>query len=252
MIKILIVEDERLIQETITEVIKNNCEEIDLLGSAGDVASAKWMIKKTNPDLVLLDVNLPDGTSFDLLQQLDHICFKIIFITAFEEYAIKAIKLSALDYLIKPINPMELIEAINKAKDTIHKSNNDLKLNALLSNIKTISEKSKKIVLKTSESIYLIDIKDIIRCESDGAYTLFYLNDGKKIMISKVLKDYEDLLCEYSFMRVHKSHIVNLNYIDHFEKSDGGSLLLKDHSSIPVSFRKKDQLIKLFEQLSQL
>ncbi|MDX9697286.1 MAG: LytTR family DNA-binding domain-containing protein [Bacteroidales bacterium] len=252
MIRTLIVEDEHLIQETIAEIIQNHCEDIELIGLCGDVASATIMIKKTKPDLVLFDVDLPDGTSFDILEQLDLVDFKIIFITAFEEYALKAIKLSALDYLVKPIDPKELIEAINKAKDTIQKSNNDLKLNALLANIKSISEKSKKIVLKTAESIYLIDIQDIVRCESDGAYTLFYLGDGKKIMISKGLKDYEDLLCEYSFMRVHKSHIVNLNYIDHFEKQDGGSLLLKDQSSIPVSFRKKEQLIKLFEHLSQL
>lgn len=252
MIKILIVEDEKPILDTLRDIIQNYCEDVEIIDSARSIASAKEVLKKTNPDLVLLDINLPDGTSFDLLQQLENTKFKIIFITAFEEYAIKAIKLSALDYLIKPVDPLELIEAVNKAKETIEQSTNEIKLNALLSNVKMLSEKNKKIILKTSESIFLIDVQDIIRCKSDGAYTQFYINDGKKILISRVLKDYEELLQDSGFMRIHKSHIVNLSYIDRFEKTDGGFLILKDKSTIPVSFRKKAQLIEMFNKLSEI
>ncbi len=251
MIRILIVEDEKPILDTIHSIIQDNCSNAEILGTARDISSAKELIIKTNPDLLLLDINLPDGTSFELLQQIENPDFKVIFITAFEEYAIKAIKLSALDYLVKPVDPIELIESINKAEETINKSNNELKLNALLSNVKNLSEKPKKIILNTAESMHLIDVQDIIRCESDGAYTRLFINDGKKIMISKVLKDYEDLLQDCGFMRIHKSHIVNLNYIDRFEKADGGYLILKDQSSVPVSFRKKDQLIKMFDKLSK-
>ena len=251
MIKIVIVEDEELILDTLLDIIENNCEDVEVTDTASNIASAKEIIRKINPDLILLDINLPDGTSFDLLQQLENIDFKIIFITAFEEYAIKAIKLSALDYLIKPVDPIELIDAINNAKKTINKTNNELKLNALLSNIKDLSDKPKKIILKTAENIYLIDIQDIIRCESDGAYSRFYINDGKKILISKVLKEYEDLLQNYGFMRTHKSHIVNLSYLDRFEKLHGGSLILKDQSVIPVSVRKKEQLIAMLENSSK-
>lgn len=250
MIKIVILEDEIPVLETITEIVENYCDETQLMGVARNIRTAKQLIQKTNPDLVLLDINLPDGTSFDLLEQLKNINFKIIFITAFEEFAIQAIKLSAIDYLVKPIDPMELIAAIKKARDAVDLSNNNLKLSALLSNIKGLANKSKKIILKTAENIYLIDVADIIRCESDGAYTRFYLNDGKKIMISKVIKDYEEMLHDYGFLRVHKSHIINLNFIDRFEKTDG-LIVLKDQSSIPVSVRKKESLLKIFEELSK-
>lgn len=252
MIKILIVEDEKPILDTINTIVKDYCKDVEVIGTATNIAYAEKLINKSNPDLVLLDINLPDGTSFDLLQQLSHIDFKIIFITAFEEFAMKAIKLSALDYLIKPVDPMELIEAINKAKETIQKTNNDLKLNALLSNVNNLSEKPKKIILKTAESIYLIDVQDIVHCESDGSYTRFYINDGKKIFISKVLKDFEDLLEDCGFMRIHKSHIINLNYIDRFDKHEGGYVILKDQSPIPVSFRKKDKLMQMFDNLTKL
>lgn len=250
MIKIVILEDEIPVLETITEIVENYCDETQLMGVARNIRTAKQLIQKTNPDLVLLDINLPDGTSFDLLEQLKNINFKIIFITAFEEFAIQAIKLSAIDYLVKPIDPIELIAAIKKARDAVDLSNNNLKLSALLSNIKGLANKSKKIILKTAENIYLIDVADIIRCESDGAYTRFYLNDGKKIMISKVIKDYEEMLHDYGFLRVHKSHIINLNFIDRFEKTDG-LIVLKDQSSIPVSVRKKESLLKIFEELSK-
>jgi two-component system LytT family response regulator len=251
MVRIIVLEDEKPVLETITEIVKNHCEETELIGVARNIRSAKEIIQKSNPDLVLLDINLPDGTSFELLEQLKTIDFKIIFITAFEEFAIKAIKLSAIDYLVKPIDPIELIEAIKKAQEAVNQANNNLKLNALLSNVKGIANKTKKIILKTAENIHLIDVNDIMRCESDGAYTRFYLNDGKKIMISKVIKDYEEMLHDYGFLRVHKSHIINLNFIDRFEKSDGGSVILKDQSSIPVSVRKKESLLKIFEELSR-
>jgi len=250
MIKILIVEDEKPIRETLQEIIQNNCPDISIVGTAENIESACRQIIQTTPDLVLLDVNLPDGTCFELIQQLEHIHFKIIFITAFEEYAIQAIKLSALDYLVKPVDPIELSNAINKARDLIEKDNDKLKLSALLSNINQISDKNKKIILKTADSIFLIDIQDIIRCESDGSYTKFFINDGRKIMISKVLKDYEELLQNCGFARVHKSHIINLNYIERFDKHDGGSIILKDKSNIPVSTRKREQLIKVFEDLA--
>lgn len=251
MIKIFILEDEKPVLDTITDIVQNYCENSEIIGTARTISSAKEIMQKSEPDLVLLDINLPDGTSFELLEHFNQPNFKIIFITAFEEFAIKAIKLSAIDYLVKPIDPIELIDAIKRAKDALNQKNNKLELNALLANIKNISDKPKKIILKTAESIYLIDVQDIMHCESDGAYTRFYINDGKKIFISKILKDYEDLLEDCGFMRIHKSHIINLNYIDRFEKADGGSVILKDQSSIPVSVRKKDALLKIFDELSQ-
>jgi two-component system LytT family response regulator len=177
MLKIIIIEDEKPILDTIIEIVEKHCSEIEILGTAQTITSASEIIQNSKPDLVLLDINLPDGTSFELLEKLGNVDFKIIFITAFEEYAVKAIKLSAIDYLVKPIDPIELIQALDKAKEMVHKESNEIKLNALLTNINEISEKPKKIVLKTAENIYLIDVKDIIRCESDGAYTKFFIND---------------------------------------------------------------------------
>lgn len=251
MIKIFILEDEKPVLDTITDIIQNYCENSEIIGTARTISSAKEIMQKSEPDLVLLDINLPDGTSFDLLEHFNQPNFKIIFITAFEEFAIKAIKLSAIDYLVKPVDPIELIDAIKRANDALSQKNNTLELDALLANVKNISDKPKKIILKTAKNIYLINVKDIIRCESDGAYTNIYIKDGKKIMISKIIKDYEELLKEHGFMRIHKSHIINLSFIDRFEKTDGGSVILKDQSSIPVSVRKKDALLKIFEELSQ-
>jgi len=250
MIKIVLIEDEEKTLNNIRSVIEKYCNDVEVIGVASCVEDAVTLLEKINPDLVLSDINLPDGTCFDILEQLQEIDFKIIFITAFEEYAIKAIKFSALDYLVKPIDPKELIATINKAKKYLENENTNLKLKALLANVRDFSDSLKKIVLKTSNSIYVVDVQDIIRCESDSSYTKFFLKDGRKIMLSKVLKEYDELLKDSGFLRVHKSHLINLNYIDKFNKTDGGYLIMKDSSSVPVSQRKRDTILSFFESLT--
>lgn len=249
MLNIIIIEDEKHIADTIIEILNQYCE-VNIIGIADTVESATLLLKNSMPDLVLLDVNLPDGTSFDILNKLENYNFGIIFITAFEEYALKAIKFSALDYLLKPVDPLELINAVKEAEKNIEKGSNDIKLKALLSNIKNFSDNLKKIVLKTSESIYLIDVQDIIRCNSDGSYTNFHLSDGRKILVSKVLKEYDEILDGCGFIRVHKSHLININYLDRFEKNDGGYIVMKDKSQVPVSVRKKEKLMHILKSLS--
>ncbi|MFO7370074.1 MAG: LytTR family DNA-binding domain-containing protein [Bacteroidales bacterium] len=249
MLKIAIIEDEEKSLGFIRSIIEQHCPAVEIIGTATSVQSAVTLLTNVKPALVLSDINLPDGTAFDMLSRLDEIDFKVIFITAFEEYAIKAIKFSALDYLVKPIDPNELVKAVNKAKEKIEHENNTLKLKALLSNVRDFSEKLRKIVLKTFDSIYVVDLQDIIRCESDNSYTLFYLKDSRKIMVSSVLKDYDELLADSGFIRVHKSHLVNLNYIDKFIKSDGGYLIMKDGASVPVSQRKRDMIMDFFNNL---
>jgi len=250
MLKIVLIEDEEKILQNIRTVIEKYCSDVEVIGTANSVENSVNLLGKINPDLVLSDINLPDGTSFDILEQLDEIDFKIIFITAFEEYAIKAIKFSAFDYLVKPLDPKELITTIEKAKKHLKNENANLKLKALLANVRDFSKSLKKIVLKTSDSIYIIDVQDIVRCESDSSYTKFFLKDNRKIMVSKVLKEYVELLKDSGFLRVHKSHLVNLNYIDKFNKADGGFLIMKDSSSVPVSQRKRDTVLNFFESLS--
>ncbi len=247
MLRIIIIEDEEKTLQNILSIIENYCEDVEVLATASSVEQATKLLQKTSPDLVLSDINLPDGTCFKILEQLESIDFKIIFITAFEEYAIKAIKFSALDYLVKPLNPKELISTIKKAQKHIDNENENIKLKALLSNVQDLSNSLKRVVLKTSESIYIVNVQDIIRCESDSSYTMFFLQDGRKIIVSKVLKEYDELLKDSGFIRVHKSHLINMNFITSYEKSNGGYILMKDKAEVPVSVRKKDFVMKIFE-----
>ena len=245
----IIIDDEEKARKTIFNYLSMYCKSVEVVAQADNVENGYKAITSNSPDLVLLDINMPDGTGFDLLKKFDHIPFKLIFITAYEEYAIKAFKFSALDYLLKPINPQDLIAAIEKARIVIDNEAFELRYKAFLSNFDNKTKTDKKLVLKTSESIYLLEIKDIIRCEADGGYTTFFVNDGRKIVVSKNLKEFEDILTEFEFFRPHHSHLVNLNYMLSFEKRDGGHIVMKDKSEVPVSTRKKDDLLDIFEKL---
>lgn len=250
MIRTIIIEDEAPTLENLKDTLDKYCKGIEVVGYTGTVKRAFQLIEEEEPDLVLSDINLPDGTAFDFLAGLSEINFKIIFITAYQEFAIKAIKYSALDYLVKPVDPKELISAVDKAGKSIEMEDNQVKLNALLINIKDYADTLKKLVLKTSKSIYLVDVKDIMYCNSDGPYTEFFMVDGRKILVSKAIKEYDDLLTNGGFLRVHQSFIVNLNYIDRYERYDGGGLVLKGNIKIPVSHRKKEKLLQILNTIS--
>lgn len=246
MLKAVIVEDNVLTAELIASIIESCCPQVKIEGMAHDVNTAINTIQENSPNLVFFDINLPGGTSFDILNKLDKINFKIIFITSYDDYAIKAIKLSALDYLLKPVSTNELKKAIQKAEEVISYENTMIQINALKNNIQNKKNEFEKIVLKTLESVYLIDVNEIIRCESGGSYTYFYMGSGKKITVSKLLKEYDELLQEQGFIRVHQSHLININYIERFDKKEGGQLILKDGTGVPVSYRKKEELFELF------
>lgn len=250
--KVVVVEDEKKSRDSVVSILKSYCHDVTAVHEASDVATGLSTISEILPDLLILDVSLGDGTSFDMLEQLNHRDFKIIFLTAFEQYAIRAIKFSALDYLIKPVNPKELIEAVVQAAKSLGKDQTELKLNALLANIHSISKEVKKIVLKTAESIFLVNVQDIIRCEADDCYTTFFLSDGKKILVSRTIKEYEEMLGDYGFFRPHQSHIINLYYIERFDKHSGGTIFMKDGSQIPVSSRKRDSLLKIFDKYTRI
>ncbi len=249
MIKTIIIDDEINARIVIAELLENYCKNVSLIGQADSVESGLKVIRELKPELVFLDIKLTDGTGFDLLRQLENIDFKIIFITAYEEYAIKAFKFSALDYLLKPIDVNELIKSINKAEELIQQDNISLKLDTFFSNIDSISKKTKKIILKTTNNIYLVNINEIIRCESDRNYTHFYFLDKDKIVVSKTLKEYETLLNEYDFFRVHHSHLINLQCVEKLEKNNNNVVIMKDKSKVPVSIRKKEELMKLIKNL---
>jgi two-component system LytT family response regulator len=175
----IIIDDEEKARKTIYNYLSMYCKSAEIVAQGDSVESGYKAIIENKPDLVLLDINMPDGTGFDLLKKFDQIPFKIIFITAYEEYAIKAFKFSAIDYLLKPINPQDLIEVIEKARIIIDNEAFGLKYKAFLTNFENKSNSGKKLVLKTSESIYILETKDIIRCEADGGYTTFFINDGR-------------------------------------------------------------------------
>ena len=245
MISIAVIDDEPKARETIINILGLSPIELSVIGEAGDVESAYELISTKSPDLVLLDINLPDGTGFDLLRKIENINFKVIFITAHEEYAVRAFKFSAIDYILKPITAGDLFMAIEKVKEEINKEETALKLGTLLSNL----EKLKKIVLKTAESIHIINVSQIIRCEADVNYTTFFLQGGEKLLVSKPLKEYDELLGHAGFFRTHQSHLVNPDHILRYDKMDGGYLVMDDDSDVPVSVRKKEELFKLFENM---
>ena len=245
MLSIIIIDDEPKARETIISILKYSSIDLKIAGEADSIASGLDLIHQKQPDLVLLDINLPDGNGYDLLNRLEKINFGIIFITAYEEYAIKAIKFSALDYILKPFKAAELIQAVEKAAEKILGEKYNLQYKALLSNL----DKIRKIVLRTAESLHVVNVKDIIRLEADGNYTRFFLAKGEKLLVSKTMKDFDEMLEDAGFFRTHQSHLVNLNHVLRYEKADGGYLVMDDQSTVPISSRKKDALFELFDTM---
>jgi two-component system, LytTR family, response regulator len=249
MIRAIIIDDEKKARETIRNMVELYCKNVDIIGEAEDIVTAAEIINILKPDLVFLDIKMPNGSGFDLLTQLGNIDFRVIFITAYAEYALRAFKFSAIDYILKPINPDELIASLNKVQTLMEKESINARLEAFISNMQNITREIKKIVLKTSDSIHVINVRDIIRCEADRNYTVFFLTDNKKILVSNTLKEYDDMLSPYRFFRTHQSHLVNIDYIERFEKKDGGFLVMKDKSEVPVSVRKKETLLSFLGKI---
>ena len=248
MIRSIIIDDDRVIQEQVSKIIETYCPNVSIVAQATDVESGVAAINKHEPDLVLLDIRMPDGSGFDLIKHFDKPDFKIIFVSGYIEYAIKGYKFGAIDYILKPIDNEELACAINKADDMI-RYEEKLQLKAMEDNIKALN-KTHKIILKTSEHIHLINIDDIIRIEADGNYSTFYIQDGRKVLVSRAIKEYEESLIDKGFHRIHKSHIVNINKLSYFDKTDSGDVIMMDGSVVPVASRKKEMLLKLFESMA--
>jgi two-component system LytT family response regulator len=249
MLKAVVIDDIDVIRRDNLALIKAHCPNVQIVGEADSVESGVALIRQTQPDLVFLDVEMGDGTGFDLLQKLKPIGFKVIFVTGHEDFAIRAFRFSAIDYLLKPLDPTELVEAVKKAQDAVNNDIFDAKLNNLFSNLER-PKNLQKLILKTSDRIYSVDIQDIVNCESDKNYTTFYLMNAPKIVVSNNLKEYETILAPHNFFRTHKSHLINLAYFDHLVKSDGGNtIVMKNKQMIPLSVRKKDEFMQVLETL---
>lgn len=242
MIRALIVDDIADARNNIRLDLETYCPSVEIIGEADGVVSGAKKIRELKPDVVFLDIQMQDGTGFDLLDIVGDIDFKVIFTTASDEYAIKAFKFSAVDYLLKPIDPDELVTAIEKIKNTSALPKENLSL--LSEGIKD-HQSIKRLALNTLEKILIVDIKDIVRCESSVNYTTFFFADKTKLMVTKTLKEYDDLLSPLGFIRVHQSHLINSKLVKEFIKSDGGYLVMKDGSSVPVSTRKRQAVVEV-------
>ncbi|MFN5148115.1 MAG: LytR/AlgR family response regulator transcription factor [Flavobacteriia bacterium] len=247
MIKALIIDDENRTRELIAKMITSFGFDIEAIPAGENVKSGIKAIEEIQPDIVFLDIQMPDGTGFDVLKSAKNKNFEVIFITAHEEFAIKAIKFSALDYLLKPIDPSELKAAVEKAIKAIDEKNDETRFDTLQYNIQP--NQKRRLVLKTQESVYVIELDEIIRCEADRNYTSFFLTGGKKILVSKTLKEYETLLTGHNFLRVQQSHLINLDYVDRYDKGNGGCVVMKDGSEVPLSPAKRDIFFKILENL---
>ena len=243
----IVVDDIPEALEMLCHDIEKHHPEIEIIGKASSVISAAKLLQKNHPDILFLDIKLGDGTSFDILEIVSNLQSKIIFVTASDEYAIKAFKFAAIDYILKPYSNEDLANSIKKATEQIQPNKEQIAV--LQESIKNTNKVSQKISLHTSEKIIVLELSEIIRCNSDNNYTTFHLKNGQKILVSKTLKYYADMLKEHQFLRVHQSHLINTRYIKEFIKSDGGYLILKDKSNIPVSVRKRNEVIETLNNL---
>lgn len=244
-LNVIIVEDELHSRESLRNLLHDYCPGTNVLAMSENIEKGLADIRMNKPDLLFLDIEMPGGSGFTLLERLRRFDFEVIFTTAFEHYAIKAIKFSALDYLLKPIDVDELVEAVEKVRQKKERAVENLKLRTLLENL-NLNKGDHIITLATAEGLEFIKVSDIFYCEADGSYTKFYLKNNGKLMVSKNLKEYENLLSDYGFYRTHNSYLVNLSEVKRYIKGDGGHLIMNNGDAVSISSRRKEALIHLF------
>lgn len=245
MIRAVYIDDELHCLERLSRLLlPYNTDTIQLVGMAQSVDEGICLIEREKPDLVFLDVQIHQQTGFDLLQQIRPVTFDVIFTTAFEQYAVQAFKFSAIDYLLKPVDPDDLRQALAKLAPKQSITSKLSQIDTLLYNLQQRQESAKRICVSTSTGYTFVDVKDIIRCQSDINYTTIFLNDKTKIVASKTLKEFEEVLRDADFFRVHNSHLINLAYLKSYHKGKGGSVIMVDNTEIDVSTRRKDEFLK--------
>lgn len=244
VIKSILIDDEQKSRKNLRILLQEYCPGVEVVGEAASPAEALKLIRQLQPDLLFLDIEMGTESGFDLLRSLNGAqTFEVIFVTAFDKYGIQAVKACAIDYLLKPINILELTSAVDKARQHIGPKKENLRLRELISNLDR-GEDEQRIAVAMAEKIEFIQINKIIRLQAEGNYTHIYLDDGKKYMVSKTLKDYDDLLERYNFLRTHQSHLVNFKKIASYVKTEGGFIVMSDGSQVPVSRMKKDEILK--------
>jgi two-component system, LytTR family, response regulator len=242
MITTVIVDDEQHCIDRLSGLLAQQfSRNIQVIGVFSAVDDALDGIKKLHPGLVFLDVQINDKTGFDLLLQSEHIDFEVIFTTAYDKYAVQAFKFSAIDYLLKPVEADDLKAALDKLNEKISKNDKSKKIEALLNNIQSAS---KRICVPVVNGLVFLQIADVIRCQSEVNYTNIFLKDKQKLLVAKTLKEFEEMLADYNFFRIHNSHLINLAYIKSYNKGKGGYVTMMDNSSIEVASRRKDEFLK--------
>lgn len=251
MIKAVIVEDEAAGINNLKNLLGEYCKDVTVIAEANNIQQGLQVLKNRNiqPDVAFLDINLPDGLVFQLLNQLGEIQFDIIFVTAYEKFAVKACQYSSIGFIIKPIDPDLLVDSVKRIR--VGKNNMINKRVELFSQHYNHPNAFKKMSISALDGIYFININDIVRCEAEDNYTHIHIKDGEKITASKTIKSYEDLLGSMNFFRVHKSHLVNFNYMKKFVKGDGGYLIMDDGMKIEVSRRRRPSFMEKMRRLQE-
>ncbi|MDX2003114.1 MAG: LytTR family DNA-binding domain-containing protein [Chitinophagales bacterium] len=246
MLRTIIVDDEERARNGLKKMLEKYCPQVKVVGLADSVAKGVQTIKTLQPQLVFLDIDMPDGDGFELLERVGNIDFEIIFATAYDQFALKAFKVAAIDYLVKPIDLDDLIKSIEKVQHKLLPTEKrNLQLNVLRESLS--AQRFNKLALPSNEGLVFVNIDDIIRFEADGSYTMIYTIQGDKIMVTRLLGEYEQLLEQRGFFRTHHSHLINLNYIKKYVKGRGGYIVMTDGASVDVSVRKKEEFMDLLK-----
>ncbi|HPF63856.1 LytTR family DNA-binding domain-containing protein [Lentimicrobium sp.] len=246
--KVVIIEDEIPLRETNRKLLQSNFPQMEIVGEAGTVAESIAILKITKPDLVLMDIELADGNCFQVLQSCKPYAFRVVYITAYNHYAIKAIKFSAIDYILKPVNEYEFCNAINNAIENIREDELFIQHAHFEKQYNSLNN-PEKIVLRTSDTLHIVNIEEISYCKSDNSYSTFFIRGQKPVIVSKSIKEYEELLSAYNFIRPHQSYLVNMDAIACIDKTDGGFIILNDKTEIPLSKRRKQAVLDKLDVL---
>ena len=249
MLKTVLIDDEESSRTTMSWLLKRHCPDVSVIGEAEDVAEAVELLEATEPDLVFLDIELNTGTGFDVLEHLTRKPANVVFATAFNEFAIKAFHYSALHYLLKPIDPKELVESVERAKEQLAASKQESdadRIQLLLDNLRAPNQQLTRLMVPVLNGFRMVSVDDIYRLESDGNYTYFHLRNAPKLLVSRTMKDFETILDD-RFFRIHRTHLINLDYVTGYVKGRGGMIELQDGSQLAVSRYRKDELLKVLE-----
>lgn len=249
MIRTIIIEDEPMSRDMLTLMLKRYSNDIDIIDTCSNPTDGIESIAKHQPDLIFLDIQMPKMNGFDMLKKIGSINFEVIFTTAFDQYAINAIRISALDYLLKPIDDEDLAVAIEKCKQRLLDKKPSLQFENLFNNLTNKNPLDKTIALSASDGISFIKMSDILRVEANGRYAKFYLLNKETILVSKTLGDFEDVLSANQFFRIHDSAIINLNHIKKYIRGDGGTVILSDGTELDVARRRKEDFVKLIPRI---